>query len=202
MGFYHAEDVIPTVESCASRLPKKRDFQPSAVYNPFVEINQPAPDFELPDLDGRLHRLSDYRGRIVVVNFWSCDCPHSERTDRSLMATFIQWGDGVTLLTIAANRNESAEAVTQAARARRLPTLLVDAAQIVADLYEAQTTPHAFVIDHGGLLRYHGAVDDVAFRQKLPTRFHVEAAVEALLEGRIPEVQETPAFGCVIVRDI
>lgn len=167
-----------------------------------MRLNQPAPDFELPDLDGRPHRLSDYRGRIVVVNFWSCDCPHSERTDRSLMATFIQWGDAVVMLTIAANRSESAGAVAEAARARRLPTLLVDAEQVVADLYEAQTTPHAFVVDRAGLLRYRGAMDDVAFRQKIPTRFHVEAAVETLLEGRIPEVQEIPAFGCVIVRDI
>jgi hypothetical protein len=138
----------------------------------------------------------------VVVNFWSCDCPHSERTDRSLMATFIQWGDEVAMLTIAANRSESAEAVAEAATARRLPRVLIDAEQVVADLYEAQTTPHAFVIDREGILRYRGAVDDVAFRQKVATKFYVEAAVEALLEDRLPAVQETPAFGCVIVRDI
>jgi hypothetical protein len=106
------------------------------------------------------------------------------------------------MLTIAANRNESAEAVAEAARARRLPRILRDVEHVVADLYEAQTTPHTFVIDREGILRYRGAVDDVAFRQKIPTRFYVEAAVEALLEGRIPEAQATPAFGCVIVREI
>jgi len=167
-----------------------------------MDLDQPAPDFELPDLDGRPHRLSDYRGRIVVVDFWSCECPHSERTDRSLMSTFVQWDNEVVLLTVAANRSESAEAVAEAANTRRLPRVLVDREQAVASLYEAQTTPHAFVIDQEGILRYRGAVDDVAFRQKTPTRFYVEAAVEALLEGRPPEVRETPAFGCVIVRDI
>lgn len=167
-----------------------------------MDLNQPAPDFELPDLDGHPHRLSDYHGRIVVMDFWSCECPHSERTDRSLMSTFIQWDDEVVLLTIAANRSESAEAVAEAAKTRRLPRVLVDREQVVASLYEAQTTPHAFVVDRKGILRYRGAVDDVAFRQKIPTRFYVEAVVEALLEGRQPEVQETPAFGCVIVRDI
>ena len=167
-----------------------------------MDINRLAPNFELPDLDGHLQRLSDYRGRIVVVNFWSCECPHSERTDRTLMATSIQWGEEVMMLTIAANRSESAEAVAEAAKTRRLPGVLMDADGLVADLYEAQTTPHAFVIDREGILRYRGAVDDVAFRQRVASRFYVEEAVEALLENHPPAVQETPAFGCVIVRDI
>lgn len=167
-----------------------------------MDLNRLALDFELPDLDGHIQRLSDYRGRIVVVNFWSCECPHSERTDRSLMATFIQWGEEVVMLTIAANRSESAEAVAEAAKTRRLPRVLMDAGRVVADLYEAQTTPYAFVIDREGILRYRGAVDNVAFRQRMPTRFYVEEAVEALLENRLPAVQESPAFGCVIVREI
>jgi len=115
-----------------------------------VDINRLALDFELPDINGHIQRLSDYRGRIVVVNFWSCECPHSERTDRSLMATFIQWGEEVVMLTIAANRSESAEAVAEAAKTRRLPRVLMDASCVVANLYEAQTTPHAFVIDREG----------------------------------------------------
>ncbi|HNH26801.1 MAG TPA: redoxin domain-containing protein, partial [Anaerolineales bacterium] len=69
-----------------------------------MEINQPVPDFELPDLNGALHRLSNYRGRIVIVNFWSCECPHSERTDKAILSMFVQWQDDVTMLTIASNR--------------------------------------------------------------------------------------------------
>ncbi len=72
----------------------------------------------------------------------------------------------------------------------------------MADLYEAQTTPHAFVIDRQGVLRYAGAVDNVAFRQRTATRFYVEEAVEALLEGRQPPVSEQPPFGCAITRFI
>jgi hypothetical protein len=85
---------------------------------------------------------------------------------------------------------------------RRLPLLLLDAQHEAADLYAAQSTPHAFVIDREGVLRYQGAVDNVAFRQRAATRFFVEEAVEALLEGRLPPVQETRAFGCAIVREI
>jgi peroxiredoxin len=166
-----------------------------------VKINGPAPEFELPDLDGALHRLRDYRGKIVIVNFWSCECPHAERTDRAIMAMFVQWRDEVVLLSIAANRIETPEAVTAAAMARHLPLVLIDRQDVVADLFEAQTTPHVFVIDREGILRYRGAVDDATFRIRKPTRYFLDEAVEALLGGRLPEVAETPAYGCTIVRE-
>ena len=166
-----------------------------------VDVNGPAPDFELPDLDGVLHRLRDYRGKIVIVNFWSCECPHSERTDRAIMAMFVQWREDVVLLSIAANRIESAEAMAVAAKKRRLPLVLIDREDVVADLYEAQTTPHIFVMDRNGILRYRGAVDDVTFRLQKPTRFYLDEAVEALLDGRLPALAETRAYGCTIVRE-
>jgi peroxiredoxin len=167
-----------------------------------MEINHPAPDFELPALDGSLYRLIDYRGKIVIINFWSCECPHSERTDKAIMAMFVQWNDNVVILTIASNRNENAEALKNAADARRLPTVLVDADCIVADLFNAQTTPHVFVIDRAGFIRYRGAVDNVTFRQKMPTRFFLDEAVEALLDEHLPPLEESPAYGCTIVREV
>jgi peroxiredoxin len=167
-----------------------------------MQLNQPAPDFELPDLQRNLHRLSDYRGRIVIINFWSCECPHSERADRSTMACLVQWGGEVELLSIASNRNESAECIEEAIKARRLPRVLLDAEHAVADLYAAITTPHAFVVDRNGILRYRGSVDDVKFRHPTATRFFLEEAVELLLEGHLPTLAETPAYGCTIVREI
>jgi len=167
-----------------------------------VELHQPAPDFELPDLQGNLHELSDYRGKIVIVNFWSAECPHSERTDRSTMACLVQWGGDVELLSVASNRSESAQVVEEVAKVRRLPKVLMDAGHVVADLYEAVATPHVFVVDKDGILRYRGAVDDVKFRQPQATRFFLEEAVEALLEGHLPALTETPAYGCAIVREI
>ena len=167
-----------------------------------MQLNEPAPDFELPDLAGKSHCLSDYRGKIVIVNFWSCECPHSERTDRSTMACLVQWGKDVELLSIASNRSESISSVEAAVNARRLPRVLLDAEHVVADLYEAVATPHVFVVDRDGILRYRGAVDDVRFRQPKATRFFLEEAVEALLDGHLPALEETPAYGCAIVREI
>jgi len=167
-----------------------------------MQINQPAPDFELPDLQGRLHRLSGYRGRIVIINFWSAECPHSDRTDRWIVSQFAGWGGAVDLLSIASNWGESAASLDQAVRERGLPGVLIDAGHLVADQYEAIATPHVFVLDREGVLRYRGAVDDVAFRSTKPTRFYLKEAVDALIAGRLPETAESPAYGCALVREI
>ena len=167
-----------------------------------MQLNQPAPDFELPDLKGNFHRLSDYRGRTVILNFWSAECPHSERTDRLMLDSLAERGAGTVLLPIASNRNESIEMVEEAAKTRHIPTVLIDREQVVADLYEAIATPHVFVVDHEGILRYQGAVDDAKFRQPKPTRVYLEEVIEALLDNRKPALEETFAYGCAIVREI
>ena len=167
-----------------------------------MQVNQPAPNFELPDLQGKNHKLSDYRGKIVIINFWSAECPHSERTDRLLLDSLVRWGEAAILLPVASNRNESTQIVEEAAKTRHLPNVLIDSKQVVADLYEAITTPHIFVVDREGLLRYRGAVDDVRFRQPKPTRLYLEEFIEALLDGRKPILEETLAYGCAIVREI
>ncbi|HJR81931.1 MAG TPA: redoxin domain-containing protein [Anaerolineales bacterium] len=167
-----------------------------------MQLNQLAPDFELRDLTGGTHCLSHYRGTIVIINFWSAECPHSERADHHLMDVVKKGNGEVVLLSIAANRNESIQRLEEAARARRLPVVLIDVDHAVADLYGAQTTPHVFVIDREGILCYRGAVDDVTFRKRKATRFFLEEGVDALLDDRFPELAETPAYGCTIVREI
>lgn len=164
------------------------------------ELNQPVPEFTLPDLEGRIHMLSDYRGRIVIVNFWSAECPHSERFDQDITTRLAQWGADVALLSIASNANEPDGILAAVARQRKIPVVLRDAGQRVAGRYGALTTPHAFLIDRQGLLRYRGAVDNVTFWQREPTRFYLLEAVEALLAGNLPEVAEVQPFGCTIVR--
>ena len=166
-----------------------------------MRIDEIAPDFELPDLDGQLHRLSDHRGRVVVMNFWSCNCPHSVRTDDLIRAWRERWGEAVEVLTIAPNANESPMAMAAVARERRLPMILVDAQHVVADLYAAQTTPEVCVIDRQGRLRYRGAVDDTSFAQRTPKRFFLEQAVAEVLAGESLKVSETRSYGCAIVRE-
>jgi hypothetical protein len=79
---------------------------------------------------------------------------------------------------------------------------LIDAQHFFAVLYEAITTPHIFVLDREGILRYQGAVDDVTFRRREASQIFLRDVVEELLKGKIPELSETTAYGCAIVREI
>ena len=167
-----------------------------------MELHKPAPDFELPDLQGNLHKLSDYREKIAIINFWSAECPHSARTDGVIMNLLKEWNGEVELLSIDANQNESLQMIEEAAKVRHVQKVLIDADHVVADLYGAMTTPHIFVFDRRGILRFRGAVDDVTFSRREATHFFLQEAIEALLNGRLPKLSETPAYGCTIIREI
>lgn len=169
------------------------DHQPPAT-------GKPAPDFSLQDVTGKVHRLASYQGRIVVLNFWSAECPHAERTDREMLRLRAEWENRVAVLNIASNANEPLELLRSAASERGLAPVLVDEHHEVADLYAAVTTPHVYVIDARGLLRYQGAFDDVTFRQRTPRRAYLQEVVEALLAGVKPPLEQAPAYGCTIVR--
>ncbi len=165
-----------------------------------MKIDQPAPDFSLIDLEGNPHSLSDYRGGIVIINFWSAECPHAARVDLGLRPLIEGWGENVRLLQIASNGNEPFEMLKEVADERGAHPILLDPKHKVADIYEATNTPHIFILDEEGILRYQGAYDDVAFRQRTPTRNYAQEAVEALIKGGKPEVADVPPFGCTIVR--
>lgn len=173
-----------------------------ATPEPALSTGLPAPGFSLPDLDGVLHRLEDTPGRIVILNFWSAECPWSARADTALKPLLLGWGNRVVLLTIASNANEFPDLLRRVASERELAFVLHDSDHQVADLYGAITTPHLFVIDANGILRYQGAFDDVTFRQRTPRQAYLRNAVEALLNGRSPEPAQTPPYGCTVVRYI
>jgi peroxiredoxin len=167
-----------------------------------MRSSEPAPDFCLPDLHGKIHCLSDYLGKIVILNFWSVECPQSARVDADMKAYLASCDAGVTWLTIASNRNESPGQLRQAALERGLGTVLVDSNLKVADLYAAQTTPHCFLVDREGILGYQGAFDDASFRQPTPSQYYLIAALEAVLNDRDPIPDQTAPYGCTIVRHL
>jgi len=177
------------------------------MFMPAPLLDHPAPDFTLFDLDGNIHHLADYRGHYVILNFWSAECPWSERTDQALIPALARWAASsrhgnaphVVLLPIAPNANEPPEKLAAVAAARGLPLVLRDTDRQVTEIYNAQTTPHVFVISPAGILRYQGAFDDVTFRQRTLTRHYLKDAVDALLRGDAPDPSETPAYGCTIV---
>lgn len=168
--------------------------------DPIARVGSPAPNFELLDLAGQGHSLSDRLGSIVVINFWSAECIHSKRADAVFEELLQAWGEEVSLWCILSNENEDDELVKTAAGKVKIDRLLRDRHQEVADTYGAVTTPHIFLIDQKGVLRYAGAFDDSSFAQRAPTKNYLSQAVGALQKGLSPEPSETKPFGCAIVR--
>ncbi len=166
-----------------------------------ISIGEQAPDFELLDIRGQRHSLQAMLGKIVVLNFWSAECPWSARVDYELLACLPAWRGNTEAWWLAANANEPLELIERVAGERKLPTVLLDSQQHVADLYGAQTTPHFFVIDKDGRLAYQGAWDDITFRQRVATRVYVPGVIEALINRWPADVAQTPAYGCVLVRN-
>jgi peroxiredoxin len=165
-----------------------------------IKIGDQAPLFRLPDLHGDLLGLEELGGRIVVLNFWSAECEWCQRVDQELLAYLAPWKEWANVLWIASNASESRHLIDHVATERRLPTVLLDDDHKVADLYGVQTTPHFFVVDSTGKLAYQGAWNDITFRQRVATQVYVPRVIEALRLNRIPEVTQTPPYGCALVR--
>lgn len=165
-----------------------------------ISPGSPLPDFHLPDLEGRYHQLGDFTAPLLILNFWSAECPWVQRCDEALLTRLVGWQGQIEYVCIASNANESAELLAEVAAERGLPLVLLDRDQTLADLYEVQTTPHYFVLDARRKLRYQGAFDDLTFRKRQPERQYLVEAVEALLAGKPPAIESTPAYGCALVR--
>ncbi|MSP14967.1 MAG: redoxin domain-containing protein [Chloroflexi bacterium] len=167
-----------------------------------LELGESAPDFTLPDLQDKAYHLADFRGRLVVLDFWSAECPISEKYDPYFAAHYAAWQDlGVTFLAIDSNAGYTVAEMQRVAAERHLPfPILRDQGNKVADQYGALTTPHIYILDRQGCVAYQGAVDDTTFRKKAPTRNYLQEALRALLAGTQPEPAQTPPYGCTIVR--
>jgi peroxiredoxin len=165
-------------------------------------INRFAPDFTLPALSGGRLSLSDWRGQFVVMTFWSAECPWSRRADVLLVYRSLNWSPkGVRILGVASNADETDLEILHEAENRGVKyPIVLDIERSVADTYKAQTTPHFFVIDRRGVIRYAGALDDANFKQPKPKILYLDRAVSALLDNRNPEPAVTLPFGSSIVR--
>ncbi len=164
-------------------------------------LNRYAPDFMLPGVAGGHYTLGDWRGQIVVLNFWSAECPWSRRADVALVYRQLAWDTkGVRIVGIASNANENDVQMRTEAQARHIKyPILVDADRNVANAYQAKITPHFFVIDRQGSVRYSGALDDVIRKGQRPSTVYLDEAVQALLANRPPNPLTTAPFGSPLV---
>jgi peroxiredoxin len=175
---------------------------------PVAKIGAPAPDFTLPNVtaDNQSITLSALKGKIVVISFDSVRCPVCQayrQRFNDFYTTVVQTADNktpVVFLSIFSNQGESANAVKAAAERSgiKYPSLK-DAGASVADLYGAICTPHVFIVDAQGNLRYMGAFDDSKNPQRV-SQHYVADAVTALQAGKDIATTSTEPFGCAIHR--
>lgn len=163
-----------------------------------------APTFTLRDvLSGENVSLERLRGQIVILDFWSVECPWSRRYDDYFLERASAWsGVGIWLLFIDSNANEAEYEMQDLAEELGIThPVLCDRGNRIADAYGAIATPHLFVLDANGAIVYQGAIDDQSFRQQAPTMNYLDAAVEALQRGEAPDPANTSPYGCALVRD-
>ncbi len=164
-------------------------------------LNHFAPDFFLPAVNGGRFSLAEWRGQIIVVTFWSAECAWSRRADVALVYRQLAWEPkGVRIVGIASNANEQEAQIRAEAQARHLKyPVLYDADQNIAKVYQAKTTPHFFVIDRQGYVRYCGALDDVTRKGQKPTTIYLDETIAALLINHPPTPLTTAPLGSPVV---
>jgi peroxiredoxin len=164
------------------------------------------PAFRLQDTDGKDVALADFRDKkAVVVVFTGTQCPLAQFYALELAELQREYGPrGAQILAIYSNAQDAPEAVKKHARDRQLPyPALLDPGQKVADLFGAERTPEAFILDAGGAVRYRGRIDDrytVGGDRGEATRRDLMEALREVLAGRAVSVPWTPVAGCFIGR--
>lgn len=175
-------------------------------------VGEKAPNFTLTDTNGNTHSLSDFSGKIVVLEWLNHRCPFvkklypegGEGIMPALQRRFTE--QGVVWLSINSTNpdhqdfvtNEQANELTEKTGAA--PTaVLVDAEGEVGKAYGAKTTPHMFIIDKEGILVYAGAIDNNPTPRvnNEETNF-VEQALEELLAGKPVSNSSTRPYGCSV----
>ena len=173
-----------------------------------VEIGTLAPDFALPSAAGAAVRLSQLRGRVVVLEWTGPVCPFTakkyadgsaQRLQRDAVRAGVRW-----LLVNTAAPDKPGWLSPAAARARlarlRSPASawLRDESGDVGRLYGARTTPSFYVVGADGRLRYQGAADEDAYATGARSLAWVREALEDVLAGRPVRRPETRPYGCAV----
>ena len=168
-----------------------------------AQVGKPAPAFTLKDEAGKEHSLSQYKGKVVVLEWTNPGCPFVQRhyTADTMQKTFTGL-DAKKVVWLAVDSTASNTPEKSAAWKKTegfAYPVLQDASGTVGKAYAAKTTPHMYVIDEQGVVRYAGAIDDdPRGNKKEGTTNHVKTAVEALLGGKPVPASTTEPYGCSV----
>jgi peroxiredoxin len=177
-----------------------------------LEIGQAAPDFALPGVDGKTHRLKDFADAKVLVVVFTCNhCPTAQAYEDRLIKIHDDYKDrGVALVAISPNDakavrldelgftdvGDSLEDMKVRAKDKKFafPYLYDGEKQEVSEAYGVLATPHVFIFDAERELRYVGRIDDSDIHE---VKSHdARNAIDALMAGKPVPVEKTRVFGC------
>jgi peroxiredoxin len=171
---------------------------------------QKATDFKLTDASGKTVQLSDFKGKTVVLEWNNPGCPFVQRHYEGNMqkTQAAARAGGVVWLTINSGAPgkqgymQGAEAAKWVADKKASPAhYLLDPKGVVGKGYAAKTTPHMYIIDGAGVLRFQGGIDDkpaARVEEMGSARNHVLAALNELKAGKPVSVAQTTPYGCSV----
>jgi peroxiredoxin len=172
-------------------------------------IGDKAPAFSVADMNGKTHSLSDYKGKLVVLEWTNHSCPfvrkhYSSRNMQKLQKKYT--GKGVVWLTVCSSAKGKGGHMPAAAwqqKAKDTGTassaVLLDTDGKAGKAYGARTTPHMFVVGKDGNLIYKGAIDDDRSgdpKKAATAKNYVAAALDAALAGKKVAEASTNPYGC------
>lgn len=174
-------------------------------------IGQPAPSFVAVDSKGRQHNLADFKGKVVVLEWTNHDCPYVQKHYKSSNMQNLQKQAkqaGVVWLTVISSAPgqqghlNGAKADELTASRDAAPTaVLLDAQGAVGKSYDARTTPHMYVIDAKGALRYAGGIDSITSTKLADIEKadpYLKTAMESVLKGENVAQPVTRPYGCSV----
>jgi peroxiredoxin len=206
-----AQDAGKPGKAPAASQPDKKEHkapQGEAKGQAGAKVGEQAPAFELKDTDGKTVKLEDYKGKIVVIDWFNPDCPvcaghYKANTVQNLVTKFKD--KSVVFLAInSGGAGMQGAGVERNAEAKKTWNvafpILLDESGKVGKLYGAKTTPHCYVVDAKGTLVYAGAIDDGAenYGGKIGKVNYVEKAVEQTLKGETVTTSTTKPYGCSV----
>ncbi|WP_041674983.1 thioredoxin family protein [Ramlibacter tataouinensis] len=174
-------------------------------------VGQPAPEFTLKDAAGKTVRLSDFRGKHVVLEWTNPGCPFVQKHYNSgnMPATQKAATDqGVVWLSVNSTARDSGDWLEPAKlmawkqERKAAPTaVLMDEEGTVGKSYGARTTPHLYIVDPQGRLVYAGGIDSIpsANAQDIPRATnYVRQGLGEALSGKPLSVSTTRPYGCSV----
>jgi peroxiredoxin len=174
-------------------------------------VGEAAPEFQATDSNGQAHKLSQYRGKFVVLEWHNNGCPYTRKHYESGNMQRLQkeWtGRGVVWFTVISSAPEQQGYVTAQQendylkRMNAVPTAaLLDSQGDVGRLYSAKTTPHMFIINPAGVLIYDGAIDSKPTTDQADIASAKNYVSEALAEAMSGKPVTTPTsrpYGCSV----